>query len=452
MGESSAAPCWQYAETVNSMEIAELRNFYERLDARFNVTNGDLQNASYTAASNFVLSANYARHRWFNYKEGFSPVLVANIFDEFGIDDTSVVCDPFCGAGTTLVAAKSGGVRSYGFEVNPFAAFISKIKTEDYTEKDIRRFKPLLDRLSGIEPDSNAVLPDNDYLCRIFDHEMLIAQLSIRNYINNLQSSKSKDLLFFVWICTLEQCSLYRKAGNGLKIKTRKPDYKSGHAFEFAMGKIKENSGIIISDFESNDTGPVPEIFTDSATAICEHMENGSLDLVLFSPPYANCFDYTKIYYLELWFGGFVNSTEDQKDIRMKSIRSHCHATWPERYENFHLNELNDIIIPLIAGEKLWTKRIPHMLNGYFADMEEALRQIFDALKPGGHCAIVVSNSAYAGIVVPTDVLLAGIAERLGFRVLEIQVERLIITSSQQYEKTEPVKRFLRESIVKLEK
>ena len=92
------------------------------------------------------------------------------------------------------------------------------------------------------------------------------------------------------------------------------------------------------------------------------------------------------------------------------------------------------------------------MLNGYFADMEEALRQIYYALNEGGHCAIVVSNSAYAGIIIPTDVFLAMIAQRLGFTVEEIEVERLIITSSQQYKRTEHIRRYLRESIVKLKK
>ena len=92
------------------------------------------------------------------------------------------------------------------------------------------------------------------------------------------------------------------------------------------------------------------------------------------------------------------------------------------------------------------------MLNGYFADMEEALKQIYDALKAGGHCAIVVSNSSYAGVIIPTDALLAKIARRIGFTVIEIETERLIITSSQQYKKTEAMRKYLRESIIKLEK
>ena len=240
--------------------------------------------------------------------------------------------------------------------------------------------------------------------------------------------------------------------GNGLKKKKNPPTYGEKGAMAYALEKIIEKIKSIKEDYDSQDNGPIPDLNIDSATTILEKVKRESLDLVLFSPPYANCFDYTKIYIVELWFGDFIHSTEGQKSIRMKSIRSHCHATWPNRYENFYLSELNDEILPLLRQQKLWTNRIPDMLNGYFADMEEILKQIYIALKKGGHCSIVVSNSAYAGIIIPTDIFLAKIGERLGFQVEEIEVKRLIITSSQQYKKTEHIRQYLRESIVKLKK
>lgn len=435
------------------MDFNSLPDFYASLDSRYNIANNELNSATYTNVDcNFVYSAKYARHRWFNYKEGFSPVLVEKIFNEYRLDSSSVVCDPFCGAGTTVAVAKAKGMNSIGFEVNPFAAFITKVKTEDYSKTDMEAFMLLLQHLSNIEVSQDVQLPENEYLRRIFEPEMLLAQLNIKKYIECLSESKSKELLFFAWICTLEECSLYRKAGNGLKLKRRPPDYDKGHAFRFAIGRMTEKAASMIEDFSVDDNGPIPTVHVESVTTMENTVAHGSVDLVLFSPPYANCFDYTKIYYLELWFGGFIKSTSDQKRIRMKSLRSHCHATWPERYTDFNLPELNEQIIPLLRQQKLWTNRIPDMLNGYFADMEEALRQIYDSLKNGGHCAIVVSNSAYAGIVIPTDVFLAMIAEKIGFKVQEIAVERLIITSSQQYKKTEHVRKYLRESIVKLEK
>ena len=120
------------------MEISDLLAFYKKLDSEFHVTQNNLVAATYTnVSSNFVFSADYARHRWFNYKEGFSPVLVEKIFHEYNLTTDSIVCDPFCGAGTTLAVAKANGMRSVGFEVNPFAAFITRVKTNDYSQEDI---------------------------------------------------------------------------------------------------------------------------------------------------------------------------------------------------------------------------------------------------------------------------------------------------------------------------
>lgn len=434
------------------MNYTDLKSFYEKLDSTFDVKNNNLSTATYTnVESNFVFSSKFARHRWFNYKEGFSPVLVDRIFNEYGLTSNSVVCDPFCGAGTTLAVAKARGMKSVGFEVNPFAAFITKVKTADYSKEDISLFMHYIHLLETIELSSDLPIPKNEYLCRIFSPEMLIVQLNIREFIKGLQEDRVKELLFFAWLCTLEECSLYRKAGNGLKIKRKPPVFNNG-AFDYAVSLIRKKAESMVEDYSVEDNGPIPDVYVDSVTSLKDYVDDNTFDLVLFSPPYANCFDYTKIYYLELWFGGFIESADEQKQIRMKSLRSHCHATWPDRYTSFHLPALNDEILPLLSQQELWTKRIPSMLNGYFADMEEALKQIYSSLKPGGHCSIVVSNSAYAGIIIPTDVLLAQIAEGIGFSVNSIDVERLIITSSQQYQKTEHIRKYLRESIVKLER
>ena len=430
----------------------DLVKFYEGLDSLYIVTNNELQNASYQSDSNFTLSTKYPRHRWFYYKEGFSPDLVENLLKEFGATKDSVICDPFCGAGTTLAVAQANGMRSVGFEVNPFAVLISSVKTAQYTPEEITTFRHYLFSLSKLSLDITYPAPDNEYLGRIFSTKMLSVQQNLKSYINGLPEGNAKALMFFCWLCTLEKCSLFRKAGNGLKVKTRKPDFEDKNEKAYATSEIQERANIILQDISNPIEGPIPVIHGESSSTLESTVEANSLDAVIFSPPYANCFDYTKIYYLELWFGGFVNSKADQKKIRMKSIRSHVHTTWPERYESFHLPELNEKIIPLIAKGDLWTSRIPLMLNGYFADMSETLRQVYSCLKPGGRCAIVVSNSAYAGVIVPTDLFLARIAEDLGFSVQEIEVERLIITSSQQYRETEPIKKYLRESIVKLQK
>lgn len=92
------------------------------------------------------------------------------------------------------------------------------------------------------------------------------------------------------------------------------------------------------------------------------------------------------------------------------------------------------------------------MLRLYFHDMFRVIEKCYSALERDGFCSIVVSNSSYGGIVVPTDLLFAYFANSVGFEIDRIEVARYIITSSQQYNITKDQKNFLRESVICLRK
>src|SRR5689334_10036366 len=61
-------------------------------------------------------------HRWFRYREGFSPALIARL--ELG----KRILDPFCGSGSIMVGAAQQGRAAVGIDVNPLALFVSRVK------------------------------------------------------------------------------------------------------------------------------------------------------------------------------------------------------------------------------------------------------------------------------------------------------------------------------------
>ena len=71
-------------------------------------------------------------HRWFRYREGYSPLL----FSHF--TDSQSRFDPFCGCGTTLLSSSSEGVNSFGLDLNPLATFVATVKTRRYTVGDLK--------------------------------------------------------------------------------------------------------------------------------------------------------------------------------------------------------------------------------------------------------------------------------------------------------------------------
>lgn len=112
---------------------------------------------------------------------------------------------------------------------------------------------------------------------------------------------------------------------------------------------------------------------------------------------------------------------------------------------------LSNLLVELQKKE-LWDKKIPKMLQLYYDDMFKVLDESYKAIEDKGFCCIVVGNSAYGGIVFPADLILAEYAEKIGFKVDKIEVDRYIITSSQQYEITKETGKYLRESVVCLVK
>ena len=72
-------------------------------------------------------------------------------------------------------------------------------------------------------------------------------------------------------------------------------------------------------------------------------------------------------------------------------------------------------------------------------------------LRKGASFGIVVGNSVYGGVSVASDLLIAEMAERMGYEVARIDVYRGVIPSSQQYALIDD-KRWARESTVIVKK
>lgn len=91
---------------------------------------------------NFSTRNEHPIHRWFFYREGYSPKLVEKLLKKEKISKGQKVLDPFCGGGTTLLVSTQQGIESTGYEINKFSAFASKVKTRKYTTDEV--FKQLL--------------------------------------------------------------------------------------------------------------------------------------------------------------------------------------------------------------------------------------------------------------------------------------------------------------------
>ncbi len=419
----------------------------------------------YSSLVNYAPLADEPVHRWFPYREGYSTRLVSEVLsEEKGIE---TILDPFCGCGTTLVAAQNLGFHSVGLDVNPLAVLVTKAKTQVYSKQDVKSLRTYADKIAEL-PRSNQVeeKPALRIIDTVFHPGILNSLLTVDLFIKRIRNEKHREFLFTAWLAILEDVSNVYKEGNGIKYRNRKRT-PTGY-FEIPLSKwqasvfppdkhafVKEKLRlqllVMIQDAESR-VGVKCEaarVIEGSAMQM-ERIADASVDLSIFSPPYCNCFNYFKAFKIELWMGGFVHSYADMRALNSRAMRSHVETKLKRAGDSQF--EMLERFVSLIEPSQLWDKRIPDAVRGYFSDMQCVLVNLRRVLKPGGRCVIVVGNSAYGGILIPTDSLLAQLGASLGFGVEQIGVARHLTTSSQQKFALDDRRTYLRESLVVLRK
>ena len=412
---------------------------YKEFDARY----GTYTDNSYKYQVNLSRTEYAPIHRWLYYQEGYSPALVARMLNHLNINSRALVFDPFAGSGTTLLAAKELGNKSIGFEINPFGAFVARTKTLNYSDRDLNELKkfkiPQCKSMNNVYGKYKLKIIKN-----LFDRHKLEKIEALKQKIRRVENEKTRDLLFMALLSILENVSNYRKGGNGLKRKRVNRNLDPFVEFEKKTEQIYE-------DLADRAPGAEPIVINDSCLNIDQH-DIDNVNISIFSPPYANCFDPFEVYKIELWVGEFVSSYDDLREKRKKALASNLNADLKREVGTTHRTELLDALLAFLSGEELWDKRIPRMLDIYFHDMLDLLSSLYSRTENNGFCVIVVGNSAYGKLAIPTDILLAQMGEKAGFGVKEIITARTNETSSQQHAKLGKYTEYLRESLVVLQK
>lgn len=439
----------QLLKQLSSNDIADLRLklsvIYSKLENKYVPTGVDY--STYTTPVNFKESMQKPIHRWYGYKEGFSPSFVRGFIEEFNSNANNVVFDPFGGVGTTALVAKEMGLTGFSMDVSPLGVFASKVKTSSYSKDEVNAINKELKKLESLT--SYEILYDinNPTIKKYFDPITMDSLLRIRSFIFNIESTKIKDIFLLALLSLLDEISTHHKNGNGVKKKTHLPMPTD---FDKLKELIINRVLMYLNDIASINLPGEVKIFNHSNLEPYKLPQKANI--VLTSPPYANCFDYSKVYLTELWVGGFFNSKKDQTNFRESSVASHVHYTWHRKPVQEGSRIVNNVIVPILSAEHLWSKRIPNMLERYFSDMNKFLINLIPNLTNGARIGIVVGNPVYGGIPIASDILLTDIAERLGFKKISIRVYRKVVASSQQMILlTDQEKHFVRESLIILE-
>lgn len=364
-------------------------------------------------------------HRWCIFPHSFTSELVHGLIDEWKLSCKDYILDPFCGAGTTPLAAKEKGIPAVGYDISPFAVFSSNVKLIDYDNQGLEKNWLKLQKLINPSKWNGAIRSYPELVEKALPGHLLGAFDNINNLIRRLDCKKNeRDFFKMALLLTLPDFSRAVATGGWLKWIRQRATTQS------LLKRYTEHVEQMLEDSKTAQKRSVKHWKTRKADVRFLPDTNSTFSAVITSPPYPNRHDYTRVFGVELMFG-FLDWEKTRK-IRYQSFESHpeAHPQRPKVKDYFEPGSLANILKRIETSPT--DQRISGMLKGYFLDIHLSLSEINRVCKKDAHIAFVVGNAQYGGFPVLVDELTAQIGENIGLKCEKIIATRYRGNSAQQ--------------------
>jgi DNA modification methylase len=392
----------------------------------------------------------YATHQIHSFPAKFPPQLPRKFIENLTLPG-EVVLDPMLGSGTTLLEAALTGRRGIGFDIDPLALLITKVKTSSLdADKAYSLGKEVIRRAAAAIAHNKHEL-ENEILLRwepeskAFIDMWFLQQTQLELYalireIDRIYDERIKDFLRLVFSAII----ITKSGGVSLALDlahTRPHRAKIVTSKNGAIIFGEENAGkdsprlrhttktlrTTLEEFEKRlrvnlkglANAPVydftPRISMGNAQSI--PLSDNSIDLIVTSPPYAsNAIDYMRAHKFTLVWLGYPIKQLTQK--RNEYIGG-------ESSVDFNFEEMPEFTSKVISTIAQLDAKKGLTLHRYYSEMHRVLKEMFRLLKPGKTAIVVVGTSIMRGSDTETQNCLADIGKEIGFQIPEIGVRTL---------------------------
>lgn len=333
-------------------------------------------------------------HRIHTYPAMMIPQIARRLIYLYG-QEAKTLLDPFCGSGTSLVEASllPRIKKAYGFDLNPLAVLISKVKTTTINQELL--LKELHKILNSKEYKD---LPNFKNMEFWFKLKVIKDLAIIKTAINKIKDKDVKDFFLVAFSETI------RKVSN-----TRNSEFK---LYRMEKEKLENYNPNVFGEFEKiankniKGMGEYIKIKTDLKPAIKLFssmdelpIKENSIDIIVTSPPYGDSkttVAYGQFSRLALQWLGYENvASLDNRLLGGKASN--------DLEVKINSETLKKIIEKISGIDK---KRAREVLS-FYEDFDKVVIQLNRVMAKNGFVCFVVGNRTVKGINIPTDKIMS---------------------------------------------
>jgi hypothetical protein len=341
-------------------------------------------------------------HGIHSYPAMMAPPVARRLIGEL-TNREDIILDPFCGSGTVLAEAILLGRKSIGYDINPLALLIAKVKTTPIPPENLHKALESIERIASVIIPEYAVIPTFSNINYWFKPEVVTELAKLKHGIEHLQNEEIKRFFMLVFARTVRQVSNTR--GKEFKLfripEERLKSYKPAVLFTFKA--IALECVNIMEHMYLN----IKENLTETKIQLHDSRIplpiNRDVDLMLTSPPYGDSrttVAYGQFSRLALQWLGMWDKNVDRESLGGK----------PTNYQT-NLPRLKQVLIKIREADEKRAREV----ESFYYDLQRCIVNIAQVIKPKGYAVFVIANRKVKGVVLPNDELIVDMMVPLGF-------------------------------------
>jgi len=365
----------------------------------------------------------YASHAIHPFAAKFPPQIPHLFIEELTQSGDSIL-DPMAGSGTTIVEAALLKREAFGFDIDPLAIRLCRVKTTFLDPKHLEKLGiQIIQEAKAIKGLRDILLTD---LQERFDQEtrkfldywfLPETQFELLALIKAIEkTTEPPESEFFELV--FSSCIIAKSGGVSLArdLAHSRPHRDRGKQPKDAIVEFGIKLGKSLRKFESLPQR-AKRVFVDRRRADDLPLPSNSIDLIVTSPPYANAIDYMRAHKFSLvWFRYPLRTLSELRAQYIGSER--CNPS----YETDGLPQRSRAIVHLLQEKDSSKAKV---VRKYLVEMQAVISEMRRVLKPGKAAVIVIGPSLMRGMEVKTHEYLAEIGESVGFQVAGIQKRKI---------------------------